>query len=315
MRLTDLIAIAALLGPVAAQAVALEMPSAAKATAERISDFESHLLPVSAYRDGSMDRIRAEGALQQTAWQLPAPGVTTLELLAPLRAQLEADGFVVLFECADQACGGFDFRFAADVLPEPAMHVDLGDFRYVAAERRSGERPEYVSLLVSRSSSTGFVQMTRVGPAPERSLTVAGTTKAPIVANLPRPEAVSGIVERLRDEGRAKLGDLRFETGSADLSEGSFVSLADLARFLNEDSARRVILVGHTDAEGSLENNIALSRKRAAAVAERLVAAYGVSPSQISSDGVGFLAPLTSNASAEGRMLNRRVEAVLASGG
>ena len=308
----SVLALAALL---ATQANALDLPAAAKAMAERASDHESHLLPVSAFRDGSMETIRVEGALQQTAWQVPAPGVSTLDLLAPLRAQLVSDGFAILFECADEACGGFDFRFASDVLPEPAMHVDLGDFRFLAAKRSTGSRSEYVSLLVSRSSGTGFVQMTRVGPRPDAALMLTGTTKAPVAQSLPAPAALSGLVERLQDEGRAKLADLRFETGSAELSTGDFTSLADLAAFLNAEPSRRVILVGHTDAEGSLENNIALSRQRAAAVAKRLIAVHGVSPEQIASEGVGFLAPLTSNASPEGRMQNRRVEVVLASGG
>ncbi len=39
------------------------------------------------------------------------------------------------------------------------MHVDLGDFRFLAAERDGRDGPEAVSLLVSRSSQTGFVQM------------------------------------------------------------------------------------------------------------------------------------------------------------
>ena len=57
--------------------------------------------------------------------------------------------------------------------------------------------------------------------------------------------------------------------------------------------------------------NILLSEKRAAAVVERLVSAYGVSLSRLSAKGVGFLAPLTSNSSKTGRELNRRVEFVL----
>lgn len=303
--------ILALPGP--AGAVRLELPAPAEPTAERVSEYDSHGLAISGYRDGAIDRIVVEGVLEQTAWRIPAEGMTTLQILAPLRAQLEAEGFDVLFDCADRTCGGFDFRFAADVLPEPAMHVDLGDFRYLAARRPGEGQSEYVTLFVSRSASAGFVQMTRVGP-PDETVVLTGTTKMPVPAVLPEGSAES-LIDRLRGEGRATLTDLRFETGSSELSQGSYASLAELAAFLKDDPGRTVVLVGHTDTEGTLENNVALSKRRATAVAARLIEEHGVAPEQLRADGVGYLAPVASNATEEGRMLNRRVEAVLTGGG
>ena len=54
---------------------------------------------------------------------------------------------------------------ALDVLDEPDMHVDLGDFRFLAAERDGPDGPEAVSLFVSRSADMGFVQMITIGSA------------------------------------------------------------------------------------------------------------------------------------------------------
>jgi hypothetical protein len=48
--------------------------------------------------------------------------------MAALRATAEAEGWQIVFACADAACGGFDFRFALDLIPEPDMHVNLADF-------------------------------------------------------------------------------------------------------------------------------------------------------------------------------------------
>jgi OOP family OmpA-OmpF porin len=73
----------------------------------------------------------------------------------------------------------------------------------------------------------------------------------------------------------------------------------------------RVALVGHTDATGSLDANIALSRKRAASVKDRLVRAYGIAVSRLDAEGMGYLAPIASNLTQAGRDANRRVEAVL----
>lgn len=70
-------------------------------------------------------------------------------------------------------------------------------------------------------------------------------------------------------------------------------------------------MVGHTDDTGDLQANIAVSTRRAEAVRTRLIDAHGVAPDRIEAKGVGYLAPMASNATAQGRSLNRRVEAVL----
>ena len=117
----------------------------------------------------------------------------------------------------------------------------------------------------------------------------------------------------LAARGRVVLPGLRFASGSADLSGDEAASLRDLAGYLGRMPDARVLIVGHTDVSGGLQANIVLSRQRAQSVVDRLIAAYGVNPAQISAEGVGPLAPLTTNLTPEGREKNRRVEAVLAS--
>ncbi|MEM9127449.1 MAG: OmpA family protein, partial [Pseudomonadota bacterium] len=88
-------------------------------------------------------------------------------------------------------------------------------------------------------------------------------------------------------------------------------SLTLLSRFLADNPDTRLALVGHTDDTGALQANISISTRRAQAVRARLIEAHGVAADRIEAQGVGYLAPLTSNATPEGRDLNRRVEAVL----
>jgi len=73
----------------------------------------------------------------------------------------------------------------------------------------------------------------------------------------------------------------------------------------------RIALVGHTDTVGGLQGNIALSRERAQAVRQRLIDDYDIAPERVEAEGTGYLAPLATNRTAEGREANRRVEAVL----
>jgi OmpA-OmpF porin, OOP family len=80
---------------------------------------------------------------------------------------------------------------------------------------------------------------------------------------------------------------------------------------LEQESAARVYIVGHTDDKGALDHNLKLSHDRAEAVVKALVAQYGISPNRLVAEGVASFAPVASNASEQGRALNRRVEMVL----
>ena len=311
MRRLSLI-LAAALCPLSAPAMTLEFPGAATRVAEEVAPLSSYALAVTPWRESGLGTVTAEGALLQQAWQIQTDGLTTLQILKPLRDQLTKAGYEPVFECEDDACGGFDFRYATDVLPEPEMHVNLGDFRYFAARSTGAETPEYVSLLVSRSSTRGYVQLVHVGPASAlRPAEQTASTKSPDPAAPLAGEA--SLADRLELQGHAVLEDLSFATGSSQLDSAEFASLEALAAYLRDNPERRVVLVGHTDAEGALDGNIALSKRRAQAVADVLVDSLGTDPGQVGAEGVGYLAPLASNLTDDGREKNRRVEVILTS--
>ncbi|MBK1634977.1 hypothetical protein CKO19_04445 [Rhodovulum adriaticum] len=289
-----------------AGAQGLAMPEEATLVLDENAGLSSTRIPVAGFDGETVPAIRAEGMLIRQVWQAPLQGRTTLQMLAPLRDQLRAAGYQVIHECAARECGGFDFRFATDTLPEPEMHVDLGDFRFLSARRLADGQPEYATLMVSRSATRMFVQLTRL--APQKT---GPAVEAPQAGPAPGPDVDTALIAALERDGRAVLGDLVFATGAAQLDTGPFESLNVLAAYLRADPARAIVLVGHTDAEGGLDSNIALSRQRAAAVRNYLVEALGVPAAQVMAEGVGFLAPLASNLTKSGRQANRRVEAVL----
>lgn len=300
-----------------AAAVDLTLPATARLTASRSEAIGSVTLPVDGWRDGAVETILAEGQIEQQAWQIQASNLTTLQLLAPLREELIGAGFEPLYECDARACGGFDFRYAIEVIPEPEMHVDLGDFRYVLLRRNGEAGPDHVGLLVSRSAERGFVQITRVSARPVGAEPAAGVRAT--AGSEPSPTAgpapTGQLARDLVSNGRAVLGDLTFQPGSSELAAGPFPTLDELAAFLTENPEVRIVLVGHTDTDGTLAANVALSRRRAAAVMERLAESHGIDDARMAAEGVGFLMPLTSNATEAGRTLNRRVEVILSDPG
>lgn len=296
----------------ASSAPALEIgfPPGAERTAQRIEALGSHALPIGPWADGAMLTQRVEGRVDQSAWRIPGASVQgTLALLAPLRAALLADGWQLLFECETLSCGGFDFRYSTQVLPEPAMHVDLGDFRFLSARRGRGEEREHLSLLVSRSAGagTGHVQMIRIGPAGPVPPAAAPAPPPPVVP------AETGRLAAALDNGSAVLDGVTFASGDAATVQGGDAALAELAAWLAANPDRTIALVGHTDASGSLEANVALSRQRAEAVRARLIADHGADGARISALGAGFMAPRASNLTEDGRAKNRRVEAIVTS--
>ncbi|WP_116133030.1 OmpA family protein [Tropicimonas sp. IMCC34043] len=308
------LAVALVMGAQVAFAQTIDLPGNARLAAET-SDADGIVeLPVAAWRDGSVETQRGNGALQMQAWQVQAPGLTTAQLISPLRAQLLDQGYSLRFECDASDCGGFSFRFAIPSIGEPEMHVDLGDYRYLLAEKETAHGPALASLLVSRTAERGFVQILRVAP-PGADPAPATAAEAPSIGvaapATPATAVPANLAEALSGNGHAVLDDLEFETGSSRLSDKTYGSLDSLATFLRANPGARIVLVGHTDTDGSLDGNIALSRKRAAAVKDRLVSRHGIADDRVQAEGIGYLAPLASNQSAEGRALNRRVEAVL----
>ena len=301
IRLTGLLA--ALAGPLAAQE--LSFPAGSEVTASDVAEASDTPIATGPWADGTLAAERRAGTVTRQAWRIPAEGVSSLQLISPLREQLDAQGFEVLFACETEACGGFDFRFALPVLPPPGMQVNLADFRYLSAARDDVA----VALLASPGPGAGFVQVTTVGPE------AAGTADAGAPPMLPPgvQAAALDLDTALATAGRFVLEGLAFETGSATLAGETPDSLSAVADYLARYPDRTVALVGHTDSEGPLDANIALSRRRAAAVLERIAADYGTPRRQMDAQGMGYLAPRASNLTEEGRALNRRVEVIVTS--
>lgn len=100
---------------------------------------------------------------------------------------------------------------------------------------------------------------------------------------------------------------LPFRFNSSDLSEEFSRFLDEVVRRLKANPAQIVQIVGHTDNVGSEEVNQRISLARARAAADYLIA-QGIAISRIEIEGKGEAIPLSSNDTAAGRALNRRVE-------
>jgi outer membrane protein OmpA-like peptidoglycan-associated protein len=110
------------------------------------------------------------------------------------------------------------------------------------------------------------------------------------------------------------LSGILFDVGRSALKAGSQVSLERIAGVLTQYPQHQILVEGHTDATGSDELNLQLSRDRANSVRSALVAS-GVDASKITAEGYGESRPVASNDTREGRQQNRRVEIVIVGAG
>jgi outer membrane protein OmpA-like peptidoglycan-associated protein len=101
--------------------------------------------------------------------------------------------------------------------------------------------------------------------------------------------------------------NITFDTDQSDIKPRFFDTLNSVAIVLNEFNRTLVDVTGHTDSTGSSAHNQQLSERRAGSVAEYLVA-QGNNPKRFQVIGMGQSEPIASNATAEGRAQNRRVE-------
>ncbi len=105
--------------------------------------------------------------------------------------------------------------------------------------------------------------------------------------------------------------EISFDTNSYAVKPAMRSVLDPFANSLQGDPNTRLSIVGHTDSTGSDAINNPLSIERAQSVRDYL-AARGVSPSRILTDGRGSREPIADNGSESGRAKNRRVEIYLA---
>ena len=101
-----------------------------------------------------------------------------------------------------------------------------------------------------------------------------------------------------------KVGDSSFNATES----GPYLDrVADL---LTRKTGKNVSVEGHTDSDGSAALNDALSRARAQAISDAL-RARGVKAERLATVGYSFNRPIASNATEDGKRLNRRVELIV----
>ena len=119
---------------------------------------------------------------------------------------------------------------------------------------------------------------------------------------------------KVKEEARGVVitlsGGVLFATGEHQLMPIAMSKLDEVAKALQDQGYKKIVVEGHTDSRGSDSRNMELSRLRAEAVRSHLVS-RGVESDKITAVGIGEARPVAQNTTAEGRANNRRVEIIV----
>jgi OmpA-OmpF porin, OOP family len=263
-------------------------------TGYQTKDFDATRLQAAAFKDGkATDERRPEGRVTRVAYRTKA-GPSIIEVSRNFETQLAKAGFETLLACDADACGGIPFSEALDALPIPQMWVDGFDYRYVATRKADGAGETFATILVSKTNDeiTAQLVVAVVGAMADKMVDAAAMSKG------------------LGEKGHIALYGIYFDTDKAVVKPESKPTLDEIAKLLRGQPQLNVVIVGHTDSQGAYDYNMDLSKRRAEAVAAILAQNYQIAKPRLRTAGVGFLAPIGSNAQDNGRALNRRVELV-----
>lgn len=130
-----------------------------------------------------------------------------------------------------------------------------------------------------------------------------------MVKNVFIAEGGKKLYDQVMADGKIVSYGIKFDVNKASIRPESIGTLNSIVKLLQEQSALKFNIEGHTDSDGDDNTNMKLSQERAEAVKAYLVS-QGITAERLSSKGWGESRPLDKNTTAEAKSNNRRVEFV-----
>ena len=289
-----------------------------------VKQFDSVDIPTSTFvkfnlsagkREFAMPPVVAEG--RRTRIWYEAPGETSsVAVFRNYATELTAEGFTLLYDSTkDTKLGRWNgylnsFSFIkAPLATNRSQFVltgaALSGINTLSAKREREGLVTYVHLVTVQWDKPNVTFKAQRGAYVALDVVDVGSLKQDMVS-----VSASDMSKAIASTGRIALYGILFDTAKADLKPESKPALEEIAKLLKGDTSLKLRVVGHTDNQGALESNIALSKRRAEAVTAALASSYGIAATRLSAFGVADLAPVASNSGEEGRSKNRRVELV-----
>jgi outer membrane protein OmpA-like peptidoglycan-associated protein len=273
------------------------------------------------YSNGTMKpfkKLEVEGRKTTLFYNLPA-GISPLEGIRQYENELKEKGFEILFRASGEEIEkNKGDNLAMEVYGMTPANTNQNHPQMQAMQGPDNTKSHYLAARLSRPEGDVFCSVW----AFEASWTAA-SLKAPEKSTIVRVDVcelkpmeqkmvlvkAEEMASQITLNGKVALYGILFDTDKASIRPDSEATLAEISKLLQENPDLRVLVVGHTDTEGSFEYNRSLSQRRADSVVASL-ADKGISKERLFPVGISFASPVATNATAEGRAKNRRVELV-----
>ena len=257
--------------------------------------------------------LELEGKLTRLWYE--APGNTrALELYRNYANELKGNGFTALYDSPSDPAAGKWINFLASFSSAGKDFIKNNRSAYVmfAAQENSLRTGTFQKDGTTvRLVAVDWNKEDKTYKAREGAYIAVDILETKAMQQNMVVVSASEISKSLTEQGKIAIYGIFFDTGKSDIKPESKGSLDQIAAYLKAEPTVKLHVVGHTDSVGGFDSNMALSKRRADAVAALLNKEYGIAAARMAGNGVASLAPVASNASEEGRAKNRRVELVL----
>jgi OmpA-OmpF porin, OOP family len=245
------------------------------------------------------------GRLTSIRYEGPS-GRSILEVMRNYEAALKAKRFEIRLFCREaKECspGRSPSDFWDAARGRVGMPTTWDTTVYLLAEKPADSGKITVGILGVETKATNTKPMT-----PHVAVT--------IVESKPMESAKIAVVEAtemqraIERDGRIAIYGIYFDFDKSDVKPESAPQIEQLAALLKQNPRLEVLIVGHTDGQGTFDYNLSLSQRRAQAVVDTLVSGHAIERKRLTPAGAGMVAPVATNRTEEGRAKNRRVEIV-----
>jgi len=265
-------------------------------------DYDEYRMAIGPRAGGKVESQKLEGKLTRTKYQLTPTERSDLEVMRNYQKALTDAGFEIMFACGTEAeCGsGFFYQIIYKINRMPIENVSGSRYLTAKLERPEGDMTVALAVQKRRLPSTK-------APTVEVALDIIEVEAMDVGMELKLADEMSREIDA---DGRAVLYGILFSHDSATITPASSEAIEQIALLMQASPELILLIVGHTDDQGTLDYNVDLSKRRASAVVEALVSRHGIESKRLSAHGVGYLAPAATNSTDQGRGKNRRVELV-----
>jgi OmpA-OmpF porin, OOP family len=272
-------------------------------------------------------QVELEGALTRIVYVLPDQR-SPLEVLRNYEDVVRQSGGEVEYECKHEECGG-DPRKASGggggsmslvqffVYESQIKDKLFSNGRCALTSRIDDQR--YFSARLPQANGDAYATVHTFANVDNRPDCRALNGRTIALVHVLEPKAreqkmvvveAAEMAKSLTTQGSISLYGIHFDFDKSDIKPESRPAMDEISKLLEADPTLNILIVGHTDGTGTHEYNIELSSRRAQAVMDELVSAYGISDKRLAAAGAGMMAPVATNDTEEGRAKNRRVELV-----